>query len=111
MYVHLVHTVSAEVRSECQIPGTGLTDGWELPCGCWESKLGLPQEQQVLLTVEPSSLQLSVLSLNLGPHSRSNSNSCVWQFSCMLGTILTMCVSYFVMLTVRLQGQNGYLPF
>lgn len=31
MYVHLVHTVSVEVRSECQIPGIGFTDGCELP--------------------------------------------------------------------------------
>jgi hypothetical protein len=27
-----------------------IKDGCELPCGCWELKLGPPQEQQVLLT-------------------------------------------------------------
>jgi hypothetical protein len=25
----------------------------ELPCGCWETELGLPQEQQFLLSTEP----------------------------------------------------------
>jgi hypothetical protein len=28
--------------------GTGVTDGFELPCGCWESKPGLLQELAVL---------------------------------------------------------------
>jgi hypothetical protein len=32
--------------------GTGVTDNCEPPCACWE--LGVPHEQQVLLTMEPS---------------------------------------------------------
>lgn len=35
-------------------PRVGLTDGSESPCGCWEANPGLLQEQQVLLTSEPS---------------------------------------------------------
>ena len=31
-------------------------DGYELSCGCWESNLGLLQEQAVLLTVLQSHL-------------------------------------------------------
>lgn len=27
---------------------------WSYRCGCWESKLGPPEEQQVLITIEPS---------------------------------------------------------
>jgi hypothetical protein len=35
-------------------PETGLTDSWELPCGCWELNLSPLEEQPVLLTAEPS---------------------------------------------------------
>lgn len=41
-------------------PGTGVTDGCEVSCGCWKSNLGLLQEQSVLLTAEVSSLVFSV---------------------------------------------------
>ena len=37
-----------------QIPGTGVTDSCELPCGCWELNPGPLEEQPVLLTAEPS---------------------------------------------------------
>jgi hypothetical protein len=33
-------------------PGSGITDGAELPCGCWELNLGPLEEQSVLLTIE-----------------------------------------------------------
>jgi hypothetical protein len=29
--------------------GTGVTDSYELPCGCWELNLGLLEEQMVLV--------------------------------------------------------------
>lgn len=35
-------------------PGTSVTDGCEMPCGCWEPKLGSLHHQQVLLNSEPS---------------------------------------------------------
>lgn len=35
------------------IPGTGVTDVWELPCGCWEPNLG---PLQVLFTTEHFSI-------------------------------------------------------
>ena len=35
-------------------PGTGVADGCEPLCGCWESNLGPLEEQQVLLTTELS---------------------------------------------------------
>jgi hypothetical protein len=34
-----------------------ITDGCEPPCGCWELNSGPLEEQSVLLTTEPSSLQ------------------------------------------------------
>lgn len=40
-----------------QSGGTGVTDGCELPCGCWESNPGPLEKQPVLLTAAPS-LQL-----------------------------------------------------
>jgi hypothetical protein len=44
-----------EEVTEC--PGTKVTDGCELPGGCWQSNPGPLQEQPVLVTAEPS-LQL-----------------------------------------------------
>ena len=38
-------------------PGTGVTDGCELPCGCWELKVGSLEEYPMLLMAESSSLQ------------------------------------------------------
>jgi len=53
-----VHPVCAWClrRSEEGIrsPGTGDKEGCEPPCGFWELNLGPLQEQQVLLTTEPS---------------------------------------------------------
>ena len=37
-------------------PGTGLTGGCDLPCGCWELNMGPLEEQSVFLTNEPSEL-------------------------------------------------------
>lgn len=34
--------------------GTGVTDGYEPPCGCWELNLGPLEEQPVLVTIELS---------------------------------------------------------
>lgn len=30
-----VYLVYVEARKGCHIPGTGVIDGCELPCGCW----------------------------------------------------------------------------
>ena len=35
-------------------PGTGIPDGCELSCGCWELNLGFLKAQPVLLPIEPS---------------------------------------------------------
>lgn len=32
--------VSVKVRRKCQIPGTGVAEGYELPCGCQELNPG-----------------------------------------------------------------------
>ena len=44
----------SEARRVCQFCGTGITDGSEPPCGCWELNTGPLEEQAVLLTAEPS---------------------------------------------------------
>lgn len=46
----LVH----EVRRWYWIPGTGVMVRCESPCGCWELNSVSLQEQQMLLTTEPS---------------------------------------------------------
>lgn len=43
-----------------RFPGTEVTDGFELPCRCWEPDLGPLQEQQLFLTSE-TSFQFSAL--------------------------------------------------
>lgn len=45
--------VTEEAREDDGIPGTGITDVCELPCGCWELNPGL-QENLVFLTAKPS---------------------------------------------------------
>ena len=57
MYMCHVHVVPMEARDGGSVrsPGTGVIDGCEPPCGCWESNLGPLEEQQMLLTAEPSS--------------------------------------------------------
>jgi len=63
MYVHSVYLVAMEVR-----PGTGVTDGCEPPCGCWEVNPGPLPEQKVLLATEPSLHPPFALFLRRGSH-------------------------------------------
>ena len=35
-------------------PGTGVTDSFELLCGCWKLNSGPLEKQSVLITTEPS---------------------------------------------------------
>ena len=55
--VYLISAVTVEVRSWHWIHGSGVIEGYELLCQCWEVILGPLEEQPVLLTTE-SSLQL-----------------------------------------------------
>lgn len=43
--------VFSELRREHQTPGTGVTDGWEPTCECWELILPHFQEQQVQVCI------------------------------------------------------------
>ena len=47
-------------------PETGVTEGWEPSCGCWELNLGPLQEQPELLTAEPSLWFYSYIFLSVG---------------------------------------------
>ena len=49
--------------------GTGVTDGCEPPCKCWELNLGPLQEQQVFLTTKLS-LESHLLFLTAPAHSQ-----------------------------------------
>jgi hypothetical protein len=42
-------------------PGTGVTDGCELLCGCWNRTWVLCQEQEMLLASEPPLQSYSIL--------------------------------------------------
>ena len=54
-------------QKRTEFPGTGVSDRYELPCGCWELNPGLLQEQPVLLTSEasPAPVHLSFVFLDL----------------------------------------------
>ena len=54
MYIPHACLMPAEVRRGIRSPGTGVTDGWEPPCGCRELNSGPLEEQAMLLTSEPS---------------------------------------------------------
>lgn len=63
MHVCVPHVCPAPVedRGGSWMPRTGVKDDRELLCGCLEPNSGPPQEQEVLLTVEPS---VQLLDLN-----------------------------------------------
>jgi hypothetical protein len=48
------HENPSSVKEDTESSGTGVRDSFEWQCGCWELNLGLLQEQQALLTTEPS---------------------------------------------------------
>lgn len=49
-----VYLVPTQVRRGHQSPGTGVADGLELLCGCWDPSTGPLQEQHVILAVKTS---------------------------------------------------------
>lgn len=61
MYVSTPHTCNAfgTQKRVLEPPGIGVMVGCEPPYGFWELNLGLLQEQQVLITAEPSLLGLN----------------------------------------------------
>ena len=56
-----------EARVGIESPGTEITDSCEPSCGCWELNSCLLEEQQVLLTAEPSPPTMWVLGIKRGP--------------------------------------------
>jgi hypothetical protein len=46
---------ASETEKDAASPGTGVTDGSEPLCGCWDSNLVLLEEQPVLLIAKASS--------------------------------------------------------
>ena len=60
--VYCIHEYPGKLEEGVGFSGTGVTGSCELSCGCWKPNTGLLQEQQVLLTPEPS-LQLPFASL------------------------------------------------
>lgn len=55
--IHVHHKLAwCQLRSEegARYPGTGVTDGYELPNRCWELDPSPLQEQPALLTAEPA---------------------------------------------------------
>jgi hypothetical protein len=48
-----MYLVLLEAQRGIRSSGTGITDRCKMPCRYWELNLGLLEEQQVLLTIEP----------------------------------------------------------
>lgn len=62
--VHHVHAWPDALRpKEGSVLGTRVIDGCELPCLCWESNLGLLEEQPALLASDPLSSPPKALRL------------------------------------------------
>jgi len=51
---HMLAWCMQRLQSDTELPGTGVTDGCEPPCGFWELNPSPLQEQQVLLISKPS---------------------------------------------------------
>jgi hypothetical protein len=51
-YVCVCVCVSTESKKMSDPPGSGVTDGCELPCGCWDLNSGPLQERQKYLSTE-----------------------------------------------------------
>lgn len=56
MRVPLICALPVGPEEGAGFPGTGVRAGYELPCGCWESKQSPLGELLVLLITEPSLL-------------------------------------------------------
>jgi hypothetical protein len=54
MYVCVLCACLVVIEEGTRFPKTGVTDGSEPPCWCWELNPGPLQEQTALLTTEPS---------------------------------------------------------
>lgn len=50
--MHGVYAVPENARRGSRIPGTGVTEGYGPPSGCWEPNSDSVQEQEMLLTTE-----------------------------------------------------------
>ena len=61
IYVHHVNACCLwRPEESIRSPGTGVKDGYELPCGCWESNLG-PLQGQCSDLLSPLSSPLDIL--------------------------------------------------
>ena len=57
MHVYFIYALEDQkMTPEIGFPVTGVTDGCELPCGCWEPNPSPLQEQEGILTTGPSHL-------------------------------------------------------
>lgn len=60
IYIPCVCQEPMEPERASNFPGSRVSDGWDLPCGCWEPHLGPLEEQPEPLTAE-ASLQIPLL--------------------------------------------------
>lgn len=85
MSVYQVHAWCLQRRPE-EFPGTGVTDGFEPSCECWELNVGHLEELEGLLTAEPSLQLLFCLAETIGlvfiiqlPHLPIAFRPCCWR--------------------------------
>ena len=53
-FTYALHVYSVQGQKGFRSPGSGVTDGFEALCWCWESNPGLSKDQLNVLTPEPS---------------------------------------------------------
>ena len=76
---------------------TEITDGCELPCGCWELTPSTLEEQQVLLTSEPSLLPkiFPIFLFQCNPKNHcSIFRFCSWQVQIALIPLISLIMCY-----------------
>ena len=66
-----------QVRRWCQSPGTGVMNGCEPPCGCWELDPDPLEEQTMLLSIDPSLQPCPLSKHNIYIHQDLEKDVCV----------------------------------
>lgn len=89
-----------ESKEGVRSPVTGITDGCELPCECWEQNLDPPQEHPMLLTPQPSLQPLQKLFYSIIFSFLRHNN--IWNILVLLFRFMCSIVLFLFLHSLRL---------
>ena len=79
-FIYLLYvSILSSLRTHQKRASNLITDGCEPPCSCWDLNSGPLEEQSVLLTAEPSSVQPHAAPFLAGP-------ACLWEHCAAFGS-------------------------